>query len=302
MLEQEWTGLDTVAYEALLKIDGPAAESAKQVIEERGAGNTRPVDLDVDYWSDGALSDLRSDLAALLARVRDTGNPLSIEELRRVTEVQVPALETRLSDTVERAQMRLLASQWRVNVAEAVAHTLNEIADYRVEDSLWERLETRRTFMAKLQRDDGNEIIVSVARRPTTTASACWPAVLRLRHHRAGRNSTSAPTRSQRDCAPVASRRPTRAARAASPIPSCSTSSASATRRSPRRGERQRTAGRAESRRRSPGGRLRPGVTDAFIGTDYIKRWIDEELCEQLQAEGFQRVVLSSNHRGLVLL
>lgn len=163
LLEQEWTGLHTVAYEALLKIDGLAAESAKQVIETGAAGNTRPVDLDVDYWSDGALSDLRSDLAALLARVRDTGNPLSIEELRQLTEVQVPALETRLSDTVERAQMRLLASQWRVNVAEVVAHTLNEIADYRVEDSLWERLDTRRTFMAKLQRDDGNEIIVSVA-------------------------------------------------------------------------------------------------------------------------------------------
>jgi len=42
-----------------------------------------------------------------------------------------------------------------------------------------------------------------------------------------------------------------------------------------------------------------PGVVDSFIGTDYIKRWIDEELWEQLQAKGFQRVVLSSNRQGL---
>ena len=163
MLEQEWTGLHTVAYEALLQLDGLAAQSAKQVIEAGAAGNTRQVDLDVDYWSDGGLSELRSDLADLLARVQDTENPLTTDELRQLTEARVPELETRLSDTVERAQMRLLASQWRVNVAEVVAHTLDEIAGYGVEDSLWERLDTRRTFMAKLQHDNGNEIIVSVA-------------------------------------------------------------------------------------------------------------------------------------------
>jgi hypothetical protein len=163
LLEQEWTGLHTVAYEALLKIDGLAAESAKQVIEAGAAGNTRPVDLDVDYWSGGALSELRSDLAGLLARVRDTENPLTTEELGQLTETQLPQLETRLSDTVERAQMRLLASQWRVNVAEVVATTLGEIGGFGVEDSLWERLDSRRTFMAKLQHDNGNEIIVSVA-------------------------------------------------------------------------------------------------------------------------------------------
>jgi hypothetical protein len=163
LLDREWTGLHTVAYEALLQLDGLAAQNARQVIAAGEVGNASAVDLDVDYWSEGALGELRSALAELLASVNDTKTPLSTSELREITEVRIPELETRLSEIVEQAHMRLLASQWRVNVAEVVAHTLDEIAGYQVEDHLYEALDSRRTFLAKLQHANGNEIIVSVA-------------------------------------------------------------------------------------------------------------------------------------------
>ena len=40
-------------------------------------------------------------------------------------------------------------------------------------------------------------------------------------------------------------------------------------------------------------------VEDVFIGRDYIERRIDAELWERLRAEGFQRIVLTSNHAGV---
>jgi SpoVK/Ycf46/Vps4 family AAA+-type ATPase len=42
-----------------------------------------------------------------------------------------------------------------------------------------------------------------------------------------------------------------------------------------------------------------PAVDDLFIGADYIERRIDEELWERLRAEGFERIVLSSNRGGV---
>ena len=42
-----------------------------------------------------------------------------------------------------------------------------------------------------------------------------------------------------------------------------------------------------------------PAVDDIFVGHDYIQRRIDLELWERLHAEGFGRIVLSSNHGGV---
>lgn len=174
--DREWTGMHTLAFEALIQLDGLAAENANQVIAAGEAGNEAPFDLNVDYWSEGALTKLRSEVAELLASVNDTDEPLSTEQLRDIAEVQVPELERRLSDVVRQAHMRVFASQLRVNVAEVVAETLDEVAGYAVEDHLYEGLDQRRTFLAKLQHSNGNEIVVTVA--PSTDDSG--QCVLRL--------------------------------------------------------------------------------------------------------------------------
>lgn len=167
--EREWTGLHTLTYEALLRLDGLAAQNAEQVIAAGGAGNDASITVDVDYWSEGALSELRSTVANLLARINDTESPPGTDELRQVTQEQVPELEQRLADITHGAHVRMFASQLRANVAQVVAQTLDETAGYEVEEALYERLDYRRTFMAKLQHESGNEIVVSVA--PATDES-----------------------------------------------------------------------------------------------------------------------------------
>lgn len=167
--EREWTGQHTLTYQALLRLDGLAEQNAQQVIQARGAGNDTPVTVDVDYWSEGALRELRSTVADLLTRINDTRTPPGTDELRQLEEERVPELERQLADITHGAHVRVFASQLRANVAEVVAQTLDESAGYQVEDALYERLDYRRAFMAKLQHKNGNEIVVSVA--PATDES-----------------------------------------------------------------------------------------------------------------------------------
>ena len=181
LCEREWTGQHTLAYEALFRLDGLAEQNAQQVIETGGTGSDAPVTVDVDYWSEGALSELRSTVADLLTRVNDTKTSPSTDELRQVADEQVPALEQHLADITHQAHVRVFASQLRANVAQVVAQTLDETAGYEVEEALYERLDYRRTFMAKLQHANGNEIVVSVA--PATDASGqCVLHVLSYDH------------------------------------------------------------------------------------------------------------------------
>lgn len=174
--ESEWTKSHAFAYEAALELDGMAAENATQTITAGTEGNDTAVDFDVDHWSEGELSGLRSDIAALLAQLGDGEAPLGTGQLRDVIDTRVPELKQRLTDVVQRAEMRLRASQQRINVADIVVQTLDDIAGYQVEDHAYELMDMRRTFFAKLLHPNGNEIVVSVA--PSTDESGQY--VLRL--------------------------------------------------------------------------------------------------------------------------
>lgn len=175
--DREWVGLHTIAYEAVLMFDGLAAHSATEIIEAGAAGNDAPVDLNVDLWSEGRLSELRAAAAALRAQVDDTQSPPSADELREIIGCRVPELEQRLADVVEQARMRLFSSQLRINVADIVVQALDETAGYQLEDHAYDLMDQRRTFFAKLQHPNGNEIVVSVA-PSTDEAGQCVLRVL----------------------------------------------------------------------------------------------------------------------------
>ena len=161
--EREWTRLRTVAYEALLELDGLAAQNANQMIDVGAFGNEAAIDLDVDYWSEGELRELRSDLADLTAQVSNAKNPPPAARLRQVIDDLVPELERLLTDVTQRALLRLVASQSRVNIADVVVQALDDIGGYQLADHGYEEMDERRAFFAKLLHPNGNEIVVSVA-------------------------------------------------------------------------------------------------------------------------------------------
>jgi hypothetical protein len=163
MRDREWLGLHAIAYEAVIRFDGLAEHSATEIINEGEVGNEAAVDLNVDHWSEGRLSELRSAAATLRAQVDDTTTPATIEQLREIVSCQVPELEQQLADVVVQARMRLFSSQLRINVADIVVQALDETAGYQLEDHAYDLMDQRRTFFAKLQHPNGNEIVVTVA-------------------------------------------------------------------------------------------------------------------------------------------
>ncbi|MFD7825997.1 hypothetical protein [Kitasatospora sp. NPDC059803] len=118
--------------------------------------------LDVDYWSGGGLEELRRVTGLVLDRARDEAT--SAQELRRIGEEEVPMLEARLSDAVQRAALSQLASQIRVNLADEVTNVLAETTFYSFDDAEFVDADQRGGFFARLRHENGNEIVIDIER------------------------------------------------------------------------------------------------------------------------------------------
>lgn len=172
-----------------------AAGDALTVLEQQIQVNTRPdaidengekidgVTLDVDFWSEGELAELTEETAALAARIEDTNDPLPAEELRRITQEEIPALDEKLTQIVTTAQARQIASQARADLAERVTTLLEEDTGYTWEDgqALYANSDERRAFYSKLRHLDDSEIVIEVS--PDETGDSC---VLRILSYESG--------------------------------------------------------------------------------------------------------------------
>lgn len=183
--DQEWR----VAQVAAISATAALLEQIKynenlEVTDEQGA-KLDGVRLDVDFWSDGELSDLRAraQQAAALAR-GDQGDGLpALAELRAIVERDVPEFNDELTAVIGRAGARQFASQVRVNLAEYVVEALEEATDFAWLDgeATYAGEDPRQAFYSKLRHADDSEIVIEVA--PDEQGEAC---VLRILSYDAG--------------------------------------------------------------------------------------------------------------------
>jgi len=141
------------------------------------------VTLDVDFWSDGELAELRTRAGELAGRVADATDPPDLSELRVIVQREAPQLEEQLTAIVGRAGVRQRASQVRVNLAEQVVTTLEQTTGYAWEpgQAVYAGEDPRRAFYSKLVAPDTSEIVVEVA--PDDDGESC---VLRIMSFDAG--------------------------------------------------------------------------------------------------------------------
>jgi hypothetical protein len=165
------------------------AGSAVTVLQEQLRLNTSPdvigedgspiegATLDVDFWSEGELAELRAAAAALADRVAAEDDPPTLADLQQIVGKDIPELDARLTEAVACAQARLWASQVRANLAELVVTTLEETAGYSWEEgqAIYANGDQRRAFYSKLRHLDDSEIVVEVA--PDEVGKSC---VLRI--------------------------------------------------------------------------------------------------------------------------
>jgi hypothetical protein len=162
--DQEWQVANVTAGSAVTVLQEQIRiNTSPEAIGEDGSPIEGAV-LDVDFWSEGELADLRAAAAALADRVAAADSPPALAELRLIIERDVPELDGRLTEIVACAQARLWASQVRANVAERVVTTLEETTGYAWEEgqAIYANGDQRRAFYSKLRHLDDSEIVVEV--------------------------------------------------------------------------------------------------------------------------------------------
>ncbi|MEU8509167.1 hypothetical protein AB0C40_31595 [Streptomyces brevispora] len=152
------------AVEALVQVQSLAEDNRHGPVVGPDGRPVPGYSLDVVHWSEGEFDQVLSDTATALARARDPHT--GVTDLHALRDEEAPRLEQGLDEAVEKAGMRQLASQLRVNLADVVARTLHDIAYYDLveEESGYADDDPRETFYARLVNTaSGNEIRVEIA-------------------------------------------------------------------------------------------------------------------------------------------
>jgi len=138
-------------------------------------GQETDVALEVDWWTEGALSRLEEEVKALIGRIRDEESPMSTEELRRAVETMVPEMRQRLYEVIAEAQRAALGSQLRINIADVLVDVL-ERQGYTLDEgnATYEGEDMRGGYLAKVRHLDGSEVVVRVVPRGSGSLENDW--------------------------------------------------------------------------------------------------------------------------------
>lgn len=187
--DQEWRVAQVAAVSATAALLEQVKYNENLEVTDAQGVKLDGVSLDVDFWSDGELSDLRTRAQELAALARgdhvtgDKARSTTLAELRAIVERDVPELNEELTAVIGRAGARQFASQVRVNLAEYVVEALEEATGFVWLDgeTTYAGEDPRQAFYSKLKHPDDSEIVVEVA--PDEQGESC---VLRILSYDAG--------------------------------------------------------------------------------------------------------------------
>ncbi|MFJ8630208.1 hypothetical protein [Streptomyces sp. NPDC093568] len=160
--DRERQALRVQARGGLLLVQRLVEDSARQTVRDEKGEVLEGFDLDVDYWTGGDLGALLEETESLRLRVEDEERPPTADELRDILQHRAPALQERLDRLVERAGRRQLASQERVNLAEAVVQALEGMTAYELDATTYAGSDQRDAYFARLVHGNRNAIVVEV--------------------------------------------------------------------------------------------------------------------------------------------
>ncbi len=137
------------------------ALSARQIPAVDLDGNELGVPLEVDFWTNGGLSQLLGDINSLLVILDE---PLDAASLNQIHQT-LPEMEERLSGLVEQARLAVINSQLRFDIAEVVVSALAE-QGFALEEGAYSAGDAREGYCVKLKNLEGGEVEVHIAPRP----------------------------------------------------------------------------------------------------------------------------------------
>lgn len=137
------------------------AQAARSIAASDLDGNELGVQLDVDFWSGGGLSQLQGDLNALLEMMDGALEIAGLEQIHAA----LPGMETRLGELAEAARLAVINSQLRFDIAEVVVSALSE-QGFALEEGAYQAGDAREGYCVRLKNLDGGEVEVHIAPRP----------------------------------------------------------------------------------------------------------------------------------------
>lgn len=156
----EWETLQITAIQKINKLCS-MIQSFKTVNAYDMEGKALETIVDVDFWSKGQLTTLHQYLLDLEKQLRSGGNFLEIAILRDLHQSTFPELEKNIHEAVFKARLEVLNSQIRINIADLVVQAFQNLG-YGYEESGYSAEDPRSDFFARLENQEGNEIIVQV--------------------------------------------------------------------------------------------------------------------------------------------
>lgn len=124
------------------------------------SADEQDIEVDVDYWSRGALSRLTDQLRAVESRLGAEKETLTVEQVRRLEE-EAAAHRRQLPEVVEAAKLTIINSQACYNVAQAVASVMEE-QGYQVETGTYEGEDQRGAYGIKMRNRGGDEFVTII--------------------------------------------------------------------------------------------------------------------------------------------
>lgn len=124
-------------------------------------GKELDLTIDVDQWTDGALSKRIDFLMELIEQVENHGEMLETEKLNNLLEETFPDIQSELEESIQQARLMVLNSQIRVNIADLVLQALQD-QGYAFEQSGYVNSDMRFSYLASTKSMDGGQIIIQV--------------------------------------------------------------------------------------------------------------------------------------------
>ncbi|TRD15475.1 hypothetical protein [Palleronia caenipelagi] len=169
-----WSARLELALRQSERVAGDIA-AANEARYQFGEDQQSDVAAEVDFWSWGRLSELKAaheDIAAQLSNATD----LSAEDLERL-ETELIELEGEIVATVALARERLIQSQHRRDIGEAVLESF-EGTIWQLDDNSYEGEDFRRGLHLKMKNEAQEEIVVSIT--PNETADGGMSSVVEV--------------------------------------------------------------------------------------------------------------------------
>lgn len=162
--EQEWQLL----YQSALTNAGillKQVEANRQCEVKFEGYEAEDFQVDVNYWSQGNLSQYEQELRQLESQLKDGESTLTSEEVKGIGE-QIVALEPRLEEIIEQAKGAILGAQMRAEIADRVLEALTSQGYNLVnpeQDTGYEGNDQRASYMIKVKNIAGDEVVTVIS-------------------------------------------------------------------------------------------------------------------------------------------